>query len=410
MNTVRGNMSKTSGPRPDKIFLGVIFTLVVFLAGYFANTFLPPQLRSNVVVSRSATVNSSLISEINSLLQQYYISAELPSTSEFWQGAAKGYLSALNDRYTTYYTAAEWADLQQENSGTFTGVGIKLIRNEGYIQVETPIVGGPAANAGVMANDLIIAVDGETMIGKSIGEVARKIRGEEGSQVVLEVVRPGEAEDFKFTLTRATIDVDSVEYNRLDDGGYQIIISKFTESDLTEFYRQWNDAVRDIGNNPKYIVLDLRNNTGGWVVAAKHVLEEFLPSQTTIFQEQDRNGNITKTFSQRNGNWQEVPVVVLVNSGSASASEIVAGAMQDLDRAELVGKNTLGKGVEQTIQRTSDGGALFIVFKKWLTPNGRNLDLNNALVPDHFVDMTSQDIVARRDPQLSKALEVITSK
>jgi carboxyl-terminal processing protease len=410
-----------------KSLLGVIALVIVFFVGHLSGIYLytvtePDGLHDsedgyiqqlNDILGQSSSditaEDFNLLLEVYGDLQKYYIDSDLPDKDKFVASAAKGLVNALEDKYTEYYTPEEWQQIQEGNSGKFEGVGIKLTPGEGYVQIESPIKGGPAEAAGIMARDLIIKVDGKEVGGYSVTKVAQLIRGEEGTEVNLKVYRPDTEEQHEFEIERSRIDLKSIDY-QVVGRALHIEVTQFTESDMAEFKSQWNRAVevaksRELnGKSFDGVILDLRNNTGGWVSAARMILEEFLPEGTVILREQDRNGTEVQIKTQRAGELQDVKLVVLVNEGSASASEIVAGALQDLGRAKLVGKSTVGKGVEQIIETTSDGGSIFIVYKKWLTPNGKNLSDENALKPDVEVDLTIDDLKVGRDPQLEEAL------
>ncbi len=427
MENMRNQFKVTKGA---KYLLVVIAVVMVFFVGHLSGIYLYSVTDSddlgkgddayiqqiNDILGQSSgeldPEDFQLLLEVYGDLQKYYIDSDLPNKDKFVSAAAKGFVNALEDKYTEYYSPEEWQQIQEGNSGKFEGVGIKLTPGEGYVQIESPIKGGPAEAAGIMARDLILKVDGEEVGGYSVTKVAQLIRGEEGTNVKLKVYRPNTEAQHEFEIQRSKIDLESIEYQVVSDA-LHIEVTQFTESDMAEFKSQWNSAVNVAkkgelnGASFDKVILDLRNNTGGWVSAARMILEEFLPEGTVILREQDRNGNEVQIKTQRAGQLQDVELNVLVNEGSASASEIVAGALQDLGRAKLVGKPTVGKGVEQIIETTSDGGSLFIVYKKWLTPNGINLSDENALKPDIEVDLTIDDLKASRDPQLEKALETL---
>lgn len=405
---------------PAKILLATLAIMLIFLVGHISAVIIyekDSKLEQIVGASNRQGTNNDknldptdmdLFWEVYDQLDQNYLDKELPADQQLVESATKGLVAGLQDKYTNYYTREEWQELQAANSGRFQGVGIKLLPSESYVFVETPIVGSPAQKAGIMAQDNILEVDGAKMEQVSVAKVAEKIRGPKGSKVKLKIYRPKTGETLDFELERAEIDVDSIELKQLSDGGYQLIISKFTESSYSEFQTQWLNTVESIAkDSPRYLILDLRNNTGGWVDAAKFVLGEFLPEQSLVLIEEDRTGDRVKFYTDRSGKLTKVPLVVLVNSGSASASEIVAGALQDSGRARLVGEPTLGKGVEQRVISTSDGGSLHVVFKKWLTPQGRNLSNEDALKPDQEVKMSTKDTQAGKDPQLEAAQNML---
>lgn len=411
---------KATGMGPVRILLLSATLICVFLGGFAVSRITLPasagsqnraDSASAIAASDLTTSELNFLIELHGYLKQSYIDQKLPSGQEFVAAAAKGMLEALGDRYTSYYTQKEWADLQDSNAGKFEGIGIKLIAGEDFVQIETPIVGSPAVEAGLQALDRIIEVDGQSMRGKSITEVASLIRGEEGTKVKLKVYRPSSNSEISFEVTRQQIRVKSIELKKTADKGSQLILSRFTEQDMSEFRSLWDGAVSQIiSDNSDYVVLDLRNNTGGWVSAARYVLEEFLPAGQVILREVDRTGNEVEIKTARAGRLQDKKLIVLVNAGSASASEIVAGALQDLGRAQLVGTATLGKGVEQIVQNTSDGGALFIVYKQWLTPKGKNLSDGDALQPDKVVEFDQQAAKNGKDNQLEAAVNLLTAK
>jgi carboxyl-terminal processing protease len=388
------------------VFLfGAVFGGVVSVNSPLLNT----RAKSNYSYGSKDLSQSDLqlLTGIYNILDQNYLKKTLPTDKAFTEAAAKGMLNALKDKYTNYYTKEEWDDLQNSNAGLFEGVGIKLLQGETYPIVESPITGSPAAQAGIMPLDVIVKVDGVDMRGKSIVETAQKIRGPKGSKVKLTLYRDKDQKQLDFEVERKEIDIKSIEVEKVGEG-YRLQISKFTESDMSEFESQLNSAVVEINNgHGKFVILDLRNNTGGWVSAAKLVLEEFLHKDTLILKEVDRDGNVDEVRTEREGRLTSIPMMILVNEGSASASEIVAGALQDYDRAKLIGKSTVGKGVEQTIVETPDGGRIFVVFREWKTPKDRSLSADHALQPDAEVDLSTKDLEQGKDPQLQKALEML---
>ncbi len=412
------NTALVSQVSPVRILLGAMLLISFFLGGFAISRLTLPVNVSNRVDAAAAIASSDLSSseldfliELHGYLKQSYIDQKLPSGQEFVAAAAKGMLEALGDRYTSYYTQKEWADLQDTNAGKFEGIGIKLIAGEEFVQIETPIVGSPALAAGLQSLDRIIEVDGQSVKAKNISEVAAMIRGQEGTKVKLKVYRPSSDNEISFEVTRQQIRVKSIELKKAANKGSQLVLSRFTEQDMTEFRTLWDEAVSQIiSDNSDYVILDLRNNTGGWVSAARYVLEEFLPEGQVILREVDRSGNEIEIRTTRSGRLQDKKLILLVNAGSASASEIVAGALQDLGRAQLVGTATLGKGVEQIVQNTSDGGALFIVYKQWLTPKGKNLSDGDALQPDKMVELDQEAAKNGKDNQLEAAVNLLTAK
>jgi len=244
-------------------------------------------------------------------------------------------------------------------------------------------------------------VDDKSTRGLSVFQVASSIRGTAGTQVTLQIYRNSTDKEFSVTITRQKIDIDNISLQELEDDIVKIKIYKFTEETVAAFNYQWDQTVEKILAKPRLsgIIVDLRNNPGGYVNSVEYVLGEFLQKGKVIFLEQDRNGKSIEHKVERTGKFLDVPIVVIVNAGSASASEIFAGAMQDNGRAKIIGNETVGKGVEQKLITLSDGSTLQLVFQKWLTPSGKNISKESPIKPDEVVeDYNKQD---------SRALELL---
>ncbi|KXK09617.1 MAG: Carboxy-terminal processing protease CtpB precursor [candidate division WS6 bacterium OLB21] len=302
-------------------------------------------------------------------------------------GAVKGLVSGLGDKYTAFLTPEETKQYLSSNKGEFEGIGTTLRQEGEYAAVESPIDGSPAKQAGLEPGDIILEVDGSDMQGKSVYEVAATIRGQAGTDVLLALFRPESSKRYEVTITRAKIDLDNIVIEDIEDGYLKVKIYKFTEDSVEAFNKQWDSIVDQIiAKNPKGIVVDVRNNPGGFVNSVEYVLGEFLPRNSMIFREEDRRGNKTEHRVNRDGRLLNMPMVVIVNDGSASASEIFAGAISDNSRAKVIGSKTVGKGVEQRLITLRDGSTLQLVFQKWLTPSGKNINQDDPIVPDILVD------------------------
>ncbi|MFQ5492575.1 MAG: S41 family peptidase [Candidatus Dojkabacteria bacterium] len=346
-------------------------------------------------------VNVNLLWEVWSLLEREYIEKTIVG-QELLYGSVRGLVSGLNDPYTAFLTPTETNDYFSANKGEFEGIGTTLRQDGEFVAVESPIDGAPAQKAGLEPGDLILEVDGEDMQGISVFEVAATIRGEAGTDVTLSIFRPKNSEQFDVTINRAKIDIDNISLEHLEDDLYKVKIFKFTEESVQAFNNQWDDVVSQIEKkNAKALVIDLRNNPGGFVNSVEYVLGDFLKKGTLIFSEEDRNSKKVEHRVDRNGRLTDMPIVVIVNQGSASASEIFAGALQDHKRAEVIGTETVGKGVEQRLITLSDGSTLQLVFQKWLTPSGKNISEDDPIMPDEEVKEYQE--------QEDKALEKIKS-
>ncbi len=352
-------------------------------------------------------VNINVLWEVWDDLSKIYLRKNIDG-NKLLDGAIKGLVKSLDDPYTAYLNEAETKEYLKSNSGKFEGVGMTLKYNGQYTEVETPIEGLPAYSAGIKAGDLIMEVDGKDVVNKNAYEVAMLIRGEAGTNVHLKILRDGENDPIEFDITRAKIDLDSISYEQLDDGIFKIKITQFTESSISEFNSQWDEIAKEIySKNPDKIIVDLRNNPGGFVDSVRYVLDEFLPRGTLLFSERDRNGNMRSKKAIRNGRFEDVKLVVLVNEASASSAEIFAGAIQDNHRGQIIGMPTVGKGVEQQIINLSNKGTLHIVFQEWVLPSGRTINKDDSIHPDIEVELTKDDFINDLDPQLDKAIEFL---
>lgn len=332
-------------------------------------------------------VDVDLLWEIWDIIESEYIESDVDG-QELLYGAARGLVTGLDDKYTAFLSPDETSQYLSSNKGEFEGIGTTLRQEGEFTVVESPIDGSPAQQAGLQPGDLILEVDGNDVQGKTVYEVAATIRGEAGSDVILALFRPDSAERYEVTITRAKIDLDNITLEDLGDGYYKVKIFKFTEESVEAFNSQWDAIANELAGkqNVKGIVVDVRNNPGGYVNSVEYVLGDFLKEGLIIFQEEDRAGRVVNHTVRRQGRLLDIPVTVITNEGSASASEIFAGAMQDHSRATVIGTQTVGKGVEQRLITLSDGSTLQLVFQKWLTPSGKNISADDPIIPDIEVE------------------------
>ena len=317
--------------------------------------------------------------------------------------AAKGMVAGAGDIYTEYMTAEEYADLEVELSGELKGIGVEIGLNaDNRLSIISTLDDSPAKAAGLQAGDLIIEVDGEDATNWTTNQAASAIRGEIGTKVKLTVMRDGEQLDYE--VERARVENPSVKWEVKDDIGY-IRISTFGD-DTAALSREAAEQLVDSG--VKGIVLDLRSNTGGYVDAAQAVASLWLNAGDTVTQERAGNRTIA-TVSATGGNiLKDYPTVVLIDGATASASEIVAGALRDNASAKLVGYQSFGKGLVQEVVELSNGDILKVTIAKWYTPNGDNIN-EEGLKPDEEVEMTSQQYNSGDDTQLDRAIEIINN-
>jgi carboxyl-terminal processing protease len=319
------------------------------------------------------------------------------------QGAIRGMLEAIGDEHTSYMDPQEFTDANAGLEGTYEGIGAYVDTSGDYLTIISPIKNSPAEAAGLRPGDRIIAIDGEDMTGIQPELARRKVLGPAGSMVVLTILREDEPEPLLFEITRAQIVVASVEHEMLENNIGYVKLNTF--GDTTN--RELRAALQEImDNNPRGLIFDLRNNGGGYLQTAVDVASQFIP-QGVVLIERYGDGREDTYEARRGGLATEIPLVVLVNEGSASASEIVAGAIQDYGRGKLVGMTTFGKGSVQIWNPLSGNqGAVRVTIAKWLTPLGRTIH-EVGLEPEFEVELTEEDFSAEQDPQLDKAIEVL---
>lgn len=311
-------------------------------------------------------------------------------------GAKAGLVDSLGDPYTTYLTKKQAQELADDLKGNLSGIGAEIGFRNKQLSVIAPIANTPAAKAGLQPKDIIVKIDGKDPSGLSLEEAVSKIRGEAGTAVTLTIVR-GNAAPIDVKITRANISVPSVTYKKEGDVGI-ITVSRFGD-DTVSLVKQ---AAGDLSSQgaTKY-VLDLRNNGGGYLQAAVGVSNVFMDNKVVVEERKDGK-TIDKLSTGAGGALVGKPVVVLINGGSASASEIVAGALQDQGVAKLVGEKSFGKGSVQEIIDLVGGAQLKVTTAHWFTPKGRGID-KTGIAPDVEVKLTDADTNAGNDPQLDRA-------
>lgn len=315
-------------------------------------------------------------------------------------GAKAGLVSSLGDPYTVYMTKKQAQELADDLKGSLSGIGAEIGFRNNQLTVTAPIANTPAAKAGLQPKDTIIKIDGNDPTGLTLDEAVSKIRGKAGTDVTLTIVR-GNAAPMDVKIIRADINVPSVTWKKQGDVGI-ITVSRFGD-DTVDLVKQAANELSAQGAN-KY-VLDLRNNGGGYLQAAVGVSNVFMDNKVVV--EERKDGKTTdKLSTSSGGTLVGKPVVVLINGGSASASEITAGALQDQGVAKLVGEKSFGKGSVQEIIDLAGGAQLKVTVAHWFTPKGRGID-KKGISPDVEVKMTTDDINAGRDPQLDKAILIL---
>ncbi len=338
------------------------------------------------------------------LLHENYVDQPLDDLA-LMRGAISGMLAATGDKHTSYMNPEQFEQANAEMSGEeYTGIGAWVNTTGEYIEVVSPMKNSPAEKAGLKAKDVVIAIDGEDMTGIPGDLALQKILGPAGEAVTL-TIRRGE-EILEFTIVREKITVPAVEYEMLEDDIAYIALNTFNELST----KQMRDALKELlPQNPKGLIFDLRNNGGGFLVTAIEITSEFISDGIVMYEEYG-DGSRESYNAQPGGLATEIPLVVLINEGTASASEITAGAIQDYGRGTLIGVTSYGKGsVQNWIALKTERGGVRITIARWLTPNGNQIN-EVGLTPDIEVPYTQEDVDADRDPQLDVAIDFLNNK
>ncbi|MCK9360731.1 S41 family peptidase [Patescibacteria group bacterium] len=319
-----------------------------------------------------------------------------------YYGAMTGMAAAFGDPYTQFFEPQSAADFQEALSGKFSGIGAEIGLKEGRITIVAPLPDTPAEKAGIRAGDVIIAISGTSTEGMTVDKAVSLIRGDEGTNVTLTILRGSNGKDaFDVTITRAIIKVAAVRLKWPATGIAHIEVINFNDDTRLRFEQVVNEVV---AKDPKGIILDLRNNPGGYLDIAVSMAGEWV-GNSVVLKERRQGKIIDQLLGTGRNRFGDIPTIVLVNQGSASAAEIVSGALQDHKAATIIGMKTFGKGSVQDYIDLHDGSAVKVTIAEWLTPNERTIN-NTGLEPDIVVDRTDEDYENQRDPQLDRALGI----
>lgn len=395
--------------------LGLLLVMVVFAAGFVTGSSLTVSgaVRSDLQVPivpfgapgaarAEEEVDLGVFWEVwNTLESRFYY--DLPPEEERIQGAIEGLIESINDPYTAYVPPEAARILNEDSTGTFEGIGAFVEEAPGGgVYIIRVFEGGPADQAGLRAGDIVVGVDGVDITDKILGESLLLIRGPAGTEVTVTVVRNGEPELLEFTIERARLEVPTVESRLLEDGIGYVALFEFN----ARASERLRNAIRNLrGEGAQSLILDLRDNPGGFLDESIRVADLFLGESVIVIQ-RDVDGK-ERSFTSDSGDLAEdIPLVVLVNENSASASEIVAAAIQDNERGTLIGQTTFGKGSVQLQYDLSDGSLLRVTYAAWYTPNDRSITGQGA-TPDIIVETSDGDAEAQTDIQLERAVEFL---
>lgn len=385
-----------------------VFCLVlVFALGFFTHRGFEEYICQDILETEGSA-DYSLLNSVLAQIQNKFVSPEEIDEDALMYGAAAGMVDALNDPYSTFFDPLETEEFKEDIAGSFEGVGVQIGIKNDQLQVIAPLKDTPGYDAGIMAKDIITKVDGEKVDGMAIEEVVDMIRGEKGTPVTLTIYRESWGEERDVVITRDTIKVPTTELEMLETADGKTVahftLSHFSDIIYSDFKE---DAYQILDSDAEGIILDLRNNPGGLLDQAESIAGWFLKKGDVVLTEKGRDGEESQYKSPSDGKFLSYPIVILINEGSASASEILAAAVRD-NRSDviIVGETSFGKGAVQQLMELSDGSSVKITTAKWYTPNGEGIE-GVGISPDEEVIMTTQDYEDNLDPQLDKALEII---
>ncbi len=383
----------------SRTVLTMVGIVIVFGLGFFVG-------QNGVICKICApeAVDMSLLWETWAQLKENYVNPDGLDTEKMVQGAAAGMVSSLGDPYTIFFNPKETKSFLEDVGGEFEGVGMEIGVRDGQLQVVSPIEGTPADRAGLRPGDKIIRVDDATTIDITAEEAVTLIRGPKGSEVTLTILRKEWTDSREIKIKRDIIQVPALKWELINDDVAYIKLYHFSEKSD----RNFRDAALEIINSSaKRIILDLRSNPGGYLERAQDIAGWFLEVNQLVTTEDFGNSEENKEYKARgNSRLIDYPLVVLINKGSASASEILAAALRDNRNIQLIGETSYGKGSVQTLRQLSDGSSLKVTVARWLTPKGDHIS-EKGLKPDVEVELTEEDWLAEKDPQLDRAIEII---
>lgn len=367
---------------------------------------------SNIInkdLEKDENVDFSIFWKVWNTLDEKYVATHGTSTANKTDkdrvyGAVKGMTESLNDPYTTFFTPEESKAFEDEISGNFEGVGMEMGLKDGILTVIAPLKGTPAERAGIMSGDKILKIDKNITAGISTDEAIKLIKGKKGTKVTFTVLR-GKEEPFEISVTRDVINIPTISTKKLENGVFLIQLYSFT-GDSANLFR---GALREfVLSKSDKLILDLRGNPGGYLSSAVDMASWFLPQGKVVVREDFGKGKKEEVTKSKGYDvfTDKLKFVILIDSGSASASEILAGALQEYGKATLVGEKSFGKGSVQELVQVTPDTSLKVTIARWLTPNGLSIS-DNGIKPDVVVPLTEDDIKNKNDVQLKKALELL---
>lgn len=410
------NTSETGTGRENvgKSLLAIVLVIVIGVGGYYGGLSAGKKQAQTIVVEGVANTSSSVAGttdfatfwQVWNLINENYLRDDTVAGQDKVYGAVKGLVAALNDPYSEFFTPVESKQFLEDVQGNFSGIGAEIGIRKNQLVIVSPLKGSPAEQAGLKPADQIFAINASSTEGITIEKAVQQIRGAEGTTVKLTVYREGWDKPSEIEIKRQRIEVPTLTYTIKESNIAYIELNSFNANAPQLFT---DAAIKLMNDGAKGIVLDLRNNPGGYLDVAVELAGWFIPKGGVVVREESRIQDPATLTANGNGALGQFPVAVLINGGSASASEILAGALRDNKKATIVGEQSFGKGVVQQILPLGNGSSVKLTIARWLLPNGESLD-NGGLKPDVEIKLTEEDFNAERDPQLDKAIEIVRSK
>lgn len=400
------------------IYLGTLLLATGFLFGVLfgwsqgGEAYIPTSEANYLPIEEQQAIakdlNFEMFWQVWNIVKTQYVDNEDITDEDLFYGALEGIVGALDDPYSIFLDPQYYKTFDEDLSGSFQGIGAEIGIRDGVLTVVSPLANSPAEQAGLKSGDRIFKVDGEEAFDWSTDHAIQVIRGEKGTPVVLTVARDGEDDFIDITIIRDVIEMPSVELeykNIADKKIAYLALYSFNQDTYEQFVEKMFELTAD--TDVDGLILDLRDDPGGYLDIAIEIASEWVEDGGVVVSEKMGDGSGNDYYSYAYGGLTNVPTVILINEGSASASEIVAGALQDHGKAVLLGDTSFGKGSIQTLHELADGSSVKITIGKWYTPNGKNIN-KEGIDPDLFIDFSYEDWEAGNDPQLDKALEVFT--
>jgi len=420
-NINTSNQEKKNFKKGTRIYLVVILIIASFTAGLFigerhqfgqtssitgfygSNDYGKIKNKNSLPKYLTQDVDFDLFWQVWQTIQDNYIDKPAGETQLLY-GSLMGMVASLGDPYSAFFEPQDAQEFQDELEGHFEGIVAEIGIKNNWLTVISPLPESPAEKAGLKPNDKILAINGIETIGIDLNEAVRKIRGEQGTPVALLISRLGVQEPFTISITRDVIEIVSVAWEIKNDNIAYIKVTNFHEDTSDRFKKCANEIILQ---KPKGIIVDLRSNPGGFLTQALDLTSYWVEDGQVVVVEKFSEKEQKVYKAGNNSIFKDVPTVILINQGSASGSEIMAGALHDYDIATLVGQTSFGKGSVQSFEQFQDGSALKLTIARWYTPNGQQID-EQGIAPDVEVELTEEDYNNGRDPQLDKAIELLT--